>query len=337
MKKRLIFSVLLFVGLLMTIGFSMADSILDFLDFANSKVDEFGYTSGDKLMIKQVYDTEVDVSSPIVKRQSSDVTAYLFDVSTTMGNANPVAYWCFYDLGDGVTINGNKFSVSLDLVSAGLNKNEVYYVYAIPVDPSLAKWTNGLCSAAEAGTLLDKWIWWNTSTTNWENPCFIIEWWIYWVDNSCSEHKLDTIWSSTIVASSSNDNGTSPYAIRQVSHTYDWRNITLTWESLADVNVEVFLWYEDEQTFKKLWNVNSEKRTYTFRAVHDWDHILRLKPADGYQSINYTAHYLETQNPEVKPVESVKPVVVWPKENIMLIVFGTLILYVVYRISRRKA
>ncbi|MBO4515998.1 hypothetical protein J5751_00765 [bacterium] len=106
MKKRLLSLILFSVALLTTIGFSVAkDSILDFFDFVDTQVDDFGYTSDDKLSIKQVYDSEVDVSSPIIKNKSSDVTAYLFDVSTTMANSTPVAYWCFYDLGDGVTVN----------------------------------------------------------------------------------------------------------------------------------------------------------------------------------------------------------------------------------------
>ena len=130
------------------------------------------------------------------------------------------------------------------------------------------------------------------------------------------------------------------YAIRSVSHTYDGNNITLTWESLgADVSVEILLWYESSESYRKIWTVNSEDKTFTFRAVHNWDHLVKFNLEDPYQDIVYTAHYLQTENPEVKPVEpttDVKPVVVWPKENILMILFGTLILYIVYRVAARK-
>ena len=38
--------------------------------------------------------------------------------------------------------------------------------------------------------------------------------------------------------------------------------------------------------------------------------ILKIKPSDGSQEINYTAHYKETTSPQVTPTTPVKPVVV---------------------------
>jgi len=331
MKKRFSLIMVLALFTLFTFGVARADSILDFLKLAEAQDDTFGYSSDDKLIIKDITNSNIDIESPIIKKWSRDVTAYLFNVSTSRANSAPVAYWCIYNLND-VTVNWNKFSVSLR--TSSLDRDETYYIYAIPVDWSVANGTNGLCTSNEAKDLLDSWILWRESITNGEDPCFKIDGWIYWEWSYCENHSSGNRWWD-------NSNGVGVYAIRNISHTYDGKNIKLTWESLgADVNVEIFLWYEDDNTFKKIWDVNSEKKAFTFKAVHSGDHIVKLKPADNYQEINYTAHYLETVSPQVEPVTPstpVKPVVVWPKENIMLVIFGTLILYVVYRIAKRKA
>ena len=332
MKKRFSFIVVFTLFVLFMSAVVRADSILDFLQLAEAKDDTFGYSSDDRLIIKDVTNSYIDVESPIVKNWSRDVTAYLFNVSTARANAAPVAYWCIYDLND-VAVNWNKFSVSLSLRTDSIGRNETYYIYAIPVDwLSIIDGINGLCTSNEAKEFLDSWVLWRESITNWEDPCFVVDGSIYWEWSYCENHNSGNGWNNNV----------GIYAIRNVSHTYNGKNITLTWESLgADVNVEVFLWYENDNTFKKIWDVNSERKTFTFKAVHNGDHIVKLRPADNYQSIDYTAHYLETQNPQVEPVTTtttpVKPVVVWPKENIMLIIFGTLILYIVYRIARRKA
>ena len=334
MKKTLIFSMVLAMFVLMGFGVSRADSILDYLDFAWVQDDSFGYSADDLLSIKDVTNSNIDVESPVIKKWTRDVTAYIFNLSTSRGNATPVAYWCFYDITSDITSNGNKFRISLDLGDVSLNSSTAYYVYATPVDWVILRWDNGKCTREDVENFFDNGILWRESITNWKDPCIKIDGSIYWEWNYCANHGSENGWSS----SSSSTSSTSVYAIRNVSHTYDGKNIKLTWESLwADVDVEIFLWYDSEQTFKKIWTVNSETKSFTFKAVHNWDHILKLNLEDPYQDINYTAHYLETENPEVKPVEpDVKPVVVWPKENIMLILFWTLILYVVYRIAARK-
>ena len=334
MKKKLIFSVMFCMLLLMTIGVSNAadGSILDFFDFVAAQDDTFGFSSSDKLAIKDVSTSSVDVEFPLIKKWSRDVTAYLINASTSMENANPVAYWCFYNLDEGVTVNGTKVRVPLD--TSSLDKTTTYYLYATPIDWLMINGDNWSCTSSQVKEMFDNWVLGKESMVNWEDPCFKVEGAIYWEKSYCDNHSSSN-GGSTVSTSTSSNAGV--YAIRNVSHTYNWSDIRLTWESLwADVNVEIFLWYESESTFKKIWDVNSEKKSFTFKAVHNWDHLVKLKPAEGYQEINYTAHYLQTQSPEVKPVDSVKPVVVWPKENVMLVIFWTLILYMVYRFAARK-
>ena len=270
-----------------------ADSILDFLNYAESGIWSFGYNSSDRLSILSVSNSFVDVESPLIKDGSKNITSYIFSASTERWYGNPVAYWCF----DDVSINWNKFSVELDVRS--LDQSQVYYLYSIPLDLGVAWVYSWECTVNDVTTFLNLWVAWKESAVNWEDPCFRINDRVYGEGTYCAWHNT------------ASNNQTSVYSINWVSHVFNWSEIKLTWNSFADVNIEVFLWNDDRNTFEKLGDVDSDRKSYTFTARYNGDHI-------------------------VVPKE-VKPVVVWPKENIMLILFGTLILYIVYRLARRKA
>ena len=320
MKNKLLSVLTLIFAFIISVWIINADSILDFLDYADAQQWSYWYTSRDSLTIVNITNSYVDVSSPIVKNWTKDINWYLFVASTQKAQKSPVAYWCF----DDVTFEWNKFTVWLSTTS--LNPSEIYYIYATPLD-SITWVYNWSCTASDANQFIQ---WassaWNDSTANGSDPCFIIQDKFYWEWNDCENHKNP--WSSNI------------YSITWVSHVYDWKNIKLTWNSYANVNLDIFLWDESKWAFVGLGSVNSDQKEYTFTARHDWDHIVKIRPADNSQEINYTAHYKESTTPQVTPVtpnNPVKPVVVWPKENIMYIIFGTLLLYVIYRIARRKA
>lgn len=316
------------LSLIIFVSIAWADSILDYLKYVeNADVNawSFWYTSSDSLAIKNVWNDYIDVESPVVKDWSKNITSYVFSVSTARAYERPVAYRCF----DDVTINGNKFSVELD--TKWLDSSNVYYLYAIPIQLSVTGIYNWICTAEDVTDFISVWIYWDSSSVNGEDPCFKINGWIYWEWSYCENHN-----SSSDKSSSNNVN---IYSIRNVSHTYDWKNIKLTRESLTDTRIEIFLWDENNNTYEKIGNANSDDRSFTFTARYSWDHIVKFKPTDGSQEINYTAHYIETSSPSVTPATTtVKPVVVWPKENILLIIFGTFALYIIYRlIAKRKS
>ena len=322
MKKKLLLTFSLLFWLIISIWIINADSILDFLDYAEAQQWSYWYTSRDSLTIVSVSNSFIDIDSPIIKNWTKDISSYLFVATTQKAQKNPTAYRCI----DDVSMNWNKFSVSLPTTE--LNSSDIYYIYATPLDFSSTWIFNWSCSAGDANQFLqiaDSV--WNDSTANWSDPCFIIQDKFYWEWNDCENHKNP--WSTNI------------YSITWISHVYDWNKIKLTWNSFANVNLDIFLWDESKWAFVGLWNVNSEQKSFTTDKKHDWDHIFKIRPSDGSQEINYTAHYEESTTPQVTPVTPtstvVKPVVVWPKENIMYIIFGTLLLYLVYRIARRKA
>ena len=325
MKKNY-FKLLAFICGFALLWVSNADGILDYLNYAELDMWNFWYTSSDRLNIDRVSTSYVDVSSPVIKNEWNNITSYLFAASTEKWYRNPVAFWCF----DDVAINWNRFSVELD--TDDLIRSEVYYLYAVPVD-SVPIGNSWKCSSVDAQAFVSVWTVWKDSAVNGEDPCFSLENSVYWEWNYCEDHVSWNWgwWSDWLV-----------YSIRAIDHAYsdDRTSIVLTWESLTDTNIEVYLRDDDAEKFNSLWTVNSERRSFSCKVTRNWDYIFRLRPADWWIIMDYTAHDIQTKSPEVTPVVTpdtpVKPPVVWPKENILMIVFWTLILYIVYRIAVRK-
>ena len=302
-----------------------AVSLLDFLEIADSEQGNFWYTSNDRLTIRNVSNSLIDVDSPVIKDGTGDIASYLFVASTERAYWNPVNYRCFYN----VSINWNKFSVELD--TSELTSSQVYYLYAIPVswsDP-LDGLSNWICSAEDATVFLNMWKPWKESSVNWEDPCFKISDKVYWEWLYCER------WNNN-----NSNNQSDQTSVRTITsnatHLCDKKKITVGRNSFADVNLEILLRYDNENTFKKMADVNSNQLSYTFNQVFDGDHIVKIKPSDWTTPVDYTIHCLDTSSPEVKPVDPVKPPVVWPKENIMIIIIWTVVLYLVYRIATRK-
>lgn len=291
----------------------------------------FGYSESDRLTIRNVSDASIDVDSPIIKNEGNDITSYWFFATEDKWTTIPQINRCF----DDVQIDWNKFSVSLE--TDWMSKSTVYYLYAVPINSSVKIGKNWSCSSSEAISWWKLSVVWRDSSVNNDDPCFKISWRVYWKWNECSSSSV--VSSSSTVASSTASHTTaqttSVYSIAWVSHTYTWNQITLTWNSFSDVDMVVYYENPSNWRFERLWTVNSDTKTYTFTAKHDWDYLIRFEPVDGTQPIHYTAHYVKTETPQVTP--TVKPPVVWPKENILLVVFGTLILYVIYSVVRRKA
>ena len=336
MKKKKILITLIMLVTLCTLNVThAADGILGFLEYAENAQDtSFWYTSSDKLRIRNVTNNSIEIESPLIRSNTSPVTTYLFNVSADYrANGNPTDFWCIYDIDtyDGVVKNSDTFRIELDI--SNLRKDKIYYVYAIPIDTHLWNGTNWVCTASEAKNFITEGVVWKESSVNWEDPCFNINDGIHWEWLYCENHIS---WNSNDWNSNNWNNGIV-YSINNVSSTCNNNGtVTATWQSWADVDIDIYQLNDDKWLFEKIWTVNSERKSFTFTPLERNHFSIRFEPVDWTQKINYDWHCLETATPEVKPVDKVEPVVVWPKENIMIILFGTLILYIVYRVATRK-
>lgn len=338
MKKfRLLFAWLAILSVSF-LSFSKADTILDYITHMNDSARSsasFWYLETDRLNIEYVSSSYIVVNSPIVKNWTNDVTSYIFYASTNKVYWDSMTYRCYDDITNDITSNWNRFRIQLD--TTNLNHSETYYLYAIPVVDLTITWAfSGECSASIVESLTAAGTYGDSSFVNWKDPCFKTDEWIYWEWNDCNRDNSSS--SSDSSDHTSNDwSSSTPYTITSnTTHGCNDKKITVGRNSFSDVNIEVLLWYDNENTFKKIWDVRSDRLSYTFNQVFEWDHIIKLKPADWTTPVDYTIHCLESTSPEVTPTTPVKPPVVWPKENIMIIIIWTVVLYLVYRIATRK-
>jgi hypothetical protein len=128
--------------------------------------------------------------------------------------------------------------------------------------------------------------------------------------------------------------------LANISHTLNWNSLTLKWIAVSGSDdVDIFLWDENAGTFTKLSTVNMSTESYSFTVSKNWEHIVKFIPDNWGTEINYTFNVLwlvDWSNPTpVNP--TVTPVVVWPRENLIAILIWTIILYLVYRLAKRKA
>ena len=100
MNKKLALILTIMVFGLNTFSVMSADGILDFLDYAENAQDRrFWYTDNDRLRIRNISNSTIEVESPLIKFGSNTVTSYLFNVSAeARANANPKKFWCLYDI-----------------------------------------------------------------------------------------------------------------------------------------------------------------------------------------------------------------------------------------------
>lgn len=342
MKKfhftRLFMASLLLLSLWVSLSVSKADDSMDPMKYLQALEQmewnyAFWYAENDHLTIRNISSDSIDVDSPVIKNGGDDITSYWFFVAVDTWTWMPQMNRCF----DEVSVDWNKFSVSLD--TSWLNAGSVYYLYAVPISSSIKIGKNWVCSNSEALSWCEMSSVWRDSSINGDDPCLKISGNVFGKWNECSSSSIVT--SSSTVASTTDAHTTAQSSsdispIAWISHSFTWDQITLRWNSLSDEQMDVF--YEDPDnlwTFVRLSTINTDDRMYTFTAKHDWDHLIRFAAVDGSRAKHYTAHYTKAETPEVTP--TVKPPVVWPKENIMLVVFGTLILYVVYSVVRRRA
>lgn len=306
------------------------DNVMDYIHMFDDLEITYWYTTNDHLTIRNVSDSSIDVDSPVIKKGDDNVEGYWFFAATDTWTWIPQVNWCF----DTVNIDWNKFSVSLD--TEWMFKDTVYYLYAVPISSTVKIWKDWPCSSWEALSWWSMSNIWEVSSVNGDDPCFKISWRLFWKWGECSTVTSSTTTVATTASHTTAQTSNDIASIAWITHTFTGDQITLRWNSLSDEQMEIF--YEDPNnlgSFVYLATVNTDDRIYTFTAKFDGDHLIRMAAANGSRSKHYTAHYTRTETPQVTP--TVKPPVVWPKENILMVVFGTLILYVVYSVVKRRA
>lgn len=304
--KKLISFVLWATLALTLVGFSFSDSVLDYLDDIWGDI-LFGYASSDEISVESIDDNSVTLKSPVLKDEFDDVIS---DYTLMYGE------YPLMDVLDDPTLldySREKTFENLDLdwtstftmdleSSDDVDQDTIYYVVIVPKD--------------------DAWSMWEISN----EICFRLIDQVYGEGDDCKNTEVAAAHAAW-----------ADMSLANVSHNINWDMVTLRWLSIAgSSDIDIFLRDESAGTFHRLSTVNMSDESYSFNISDGGEYIVKFIPNNWWSDVNYTFNAMWVSNTDT-PVTTVTPVVVWPKENIIAILIGTLLIYIVYVVARRKA
>lgn len=306
MKKFISF--ILVVSLVLTmVSVSFSDSVLDYLDELGWDI-LFWYASDDGISVDVIDTSFITITSPVLKDEFDEVISDytvmygeypLVDVLDDPSLLEYSKEKAFENLEFGTDTT---FTMDLATSTDQLDPDIIYYVVVVPRDDTGNLWevSNELCFR-----LSDK---------------------VYWEWDECENVEM----------SSGSHAAWADMNLANITHTINWDRVTLRWiEVNGSDNVEIFERNDDEWTFHKLDTVSMSSESYTYNLDKYGEQIIKFIPDNGGVEKNYVFNALKTTDPVIPT--KVTPVVVWPKENIIAILLGTILLYLVYRVVKRKA
>lgn len=155
--------------------------------------------------------------------------------------------------------------------------------------------------------------------------------------------------------------------VNNVKHSINWDNVSVTWDIDSwDEQAEVYLWWEgSNNSFEKLWTIDSFNKRYNFSLTKDWEYIIRFIPNSGWQPVDYTFNTnnsnssnnawngnnnnisdLDSYHPRpedqwnIEDLSNNKVVTVpktWPFEVWLISLILWIWIYLIYRFRRNKA
>ncbi len=308
MKKSISFVLWSFFALSL-FWFSFSDSVLDYISSIWNNI-LFGYTpSLDKISIENITTTSVTIKSPVLKDEFNDIInnyTLMYGPNTLdqiIANPTLIANSKEKHFSNLSLAWQTTFTMTLNTADT-INPNIVYYVMAVPKDT--------------VGTL------WAVSN----ELCFKLNGQLTWEGTAC----VDWVWNM--------HDAWADMSLANISHTINGNTINLKWIAVnGSDKVDIFLWNESANSFSKLATVNMSVEKYSFTTTRNGEHIVKFVPNNGGREINYTFNVVgvSTAITPVTTTSTVTPVVVWPKENVIAILIWTIVLYLVYRVVRRKA
>lgn len=307
--KKLISFVLGWLVAISLFGFSFSDSILNYLNNIWDNI-LFGYKPNvDTISVDNISSTSITIKSPVLKDEFGDIiTNYTLlywpnTLNQLIAEPTLISTTKEKNFTDQNVSWQSNFTMNLT-TSDNINPDNIYYLVSIPKDSANTLWevSNELCFR-----LRDK---------------------LHWEWDECADSNMHAAWADMSLAN--------------ISHTLNGNTVTLRWIAVnGSDNVDLFLRDENAWNFNKLATVRMSAESYSFNLSKNWEHIVKFIPDNWWKEINYTFNFIweeKVSEPEwTAPQTTVKPVVVWPKENIIAVLIWTVLLYLVYKLVRRKA
>lgn len=288
---------------------SLSDSVLDYLDNIGDGI-LFGYTPSEKISVDSITSTSIDIKSPVLKDEFDDtINDYtllyskypleeILDDLDLLDESNEKV---FSDLN---LSNKTDFVMTLD--DWDLDDDMLYYLVSMPSDSAGSHWEIS------------------------NEICFRLSDWVFGDSDDCQ----NWVFSTNDVHGAGADMNLS-----NISHTLNWNIVTLRWIAVDwSDELDIFLRDPNNSTFSKLATVDMDDESYSFSSNRNWEHIVKFIPNNWGTDKNYTFNVSGIGDwwNNSDPDPEVTPVVVWPRENIIVIIIGTIIIYLIYRLVKSK-
>ena len=276
----------------------------------------FGYDADHKVTVDSMSNNSITLSSPVLKSELWDkIEDYIVLYGTHSFNdlASDLALLSSYTE---VSFSpqdktASDFTMTLD---SNLGTNSIYYLVVIPRDNWEELW----------------------SMSN--EICFKLKDKISWEWDECAN------WVASTATTHTSSSRKSAISLANVSCTWNGKQVTVSRVPTSDIwNIKISLYNESTNNFDIKGTVNAtNERTFTFNVNQSTAPIVRFDDTEWLSAYKtYTCHKLDTNTPTTTPTTTPTKVTtvptVGPKENIIAIIAWALVLYVFYRVVRRKA
>ncbi|AHB41739.1 hypothetical protein P148_SR1C00001G0952 [candidate division SR1 bacterium RAAC1_SR1_1] len=307
MKKIISGLLVLMIGLFSVVV--NAQGLGDLIDSLGSEIN-FGYTTTEKLTIKEITDQKVIIESPIIKNQSNEnITKYTvmyseFPLTEILEDTNLLNQT--KEKSFDITGTNNSFTIELGTAD-GIDIIKKYYLFVIPKD------ING-----------------NLGEVSNEIRFNIAE-------KTYGDAGSSEIYTTTAVHNAAGADMT----LANITHGINGSTITLRWISInGSSTIDLSVMTPGSSSFNRVATINMNDESYSFVASRNGEYIFQFTPDNGGKQVNYTVQ-INTISSSAGGSPGGKVIPVVPKtgteENILIISIIAFLGYIIYRKLYRKA
>lgn len=304
--KRLL-SIFALGVLLFGVTSAATGDLRDWMDNLNDEI-PFWYTATQKITIDQITVGKIVIKSPVIEDElGNKIKKYTvmfsqYPLSQMLENAALIDQ-SMEKTFEFTTVTW-EITMELTATTDGIAANNVYYISVIPKDE------NGIL-----GEISNELRFKLATQTHGEGT--------YTEDNVIHT----AAWANMSLAN--------------VTHTITSNRATLRWTAVdGSDKIDLFVWDPTSGVFERLAIVNMTDETYTFTLTRNGEYIVNFMPNNAGTEYRYTfiANGI-TATPGTTPGQPVigKIPATWPKENILIILAISVVVYMIYRKAKSKA
>ncbi len=326
MKKTVLKSLLVKVSA-WVLGFGMVFAASGDLQSLIGNITEdtlFWYDDNNQITVKEVTPTKVVIETPILKDGLGEAIGnyYITYGPNSLDELlnNPRADELMSQFSDKLvktTLKDWKLTIELTSTGDNLNPTTKYYLVIIPRDAY--DMPGGMSN--EVRFQLSNQTKWDTATPT----------------------TGATTTGATTTGTEQTHSSAADMTLANITHLQVGNKITLKWTAVEwSEKVDIYNYNPTTKVYEKLTTLNMDAEEYTYTISRNGEHQVKFLPTDGKEKVYMFQVTGLSDTPVTPPAKEPKPEIkkvpkVGPKENVMVAILLSSLLYVLYRRSYKKA